>query len=157
MEAGRHARAAELLAMLSPASHARDRAATLRYQVEPYVVAADVYGAPPHVGRGGWTWYTGSAGWMFRVVLETLLGCRLDGGTTLALQPRLPPSWPEVTLRWRMADATTYMIRMTNPAGRGAVLLRARLDGHPLELEDGTARLPVLADRRPHDVQLELG
>jgi N,N'-diacetylchitobiose phosphorylase len=156
-EAGRHERAAELLAMLSPASHARDRAATLRYQVEPYVVAADVYGAPPHVGRGGWTWYTGSAGWMFRVVLETLLGCRLDGGTTLALQPRLPPSWPEATLRWRLPDETTYTIKMTNPAGRGAVLLRAMLDGRALELENGTARLPVLADGRPHDIRLELG
>ena len=97
--------------MLSPVSHARTAEEVATYQVEPYVVAADVYGAPPHVGRGGWTWYTGSAGWMFRVILETLLGFRLEGGTTLALQPRLPASWPEASCAGAWPDSTeTYVI-----------------------------------------------
>ena len=82
-EAGRTARAAALLEMLSPTSHARSAEEVATYQVEPYVIAADVYGAAPHVGRGGWTWYTGSAGWMFRVIIETLLGCRREGGEIL--------------------------------------------------------------------------
>jgi cyclic beta-1,2-glucan synthetase len=156
-EAGRRERAARLLEMLSPASHARSRAAALRYKVEPYVIAADVYGAAPHVGRGGWTWYTGSAGWMFRVVLETLLGCRLEDGTTLAVQPRLPAAWPAVELRWRLPDGTAYTIRLTNVTGEGGGLVRATLDEVPVEIRDGVARVPLCADRGDHEVRLELG
>jgi len=156
-EAGRHERAARLLEMLSPASHARSRAAVLRYKVEPYVVAADVYGAPPHVGRGGWTWYTGSAGWMFRVILETLLGCRLEAGDTLTVQPRLPAAWPAVELRWRRPEGTTYTLAMVNPAGRAGAVVRARLDGNPLAIERGVARVPLRADGRDHEVRIELG
>jgi cyclic beta-1,2-glucan synthetase len=156
-EAGRRERAARLLEMLSPASHARSRAAALRYKVEPYVIAADVYGAAPLVGRGGWTWYTGSAGWLFRVVLETLLGCRLEDGTTLAVQPRLPAAWPAVELRWRLPDGTAYTIRLTNVTGEGGGLVRATLDEVPVEIRDGVARVPLCADRGDHEVRLELG
>ena len=156
-EAGRHERAARLLEMLSPASHARTLEAAQRYMVEPYVVAADVYGAPPHVGRGGWTWYTGSAGWMFRVVLETLLGGRLEQGATLVLRPRLPAAWPEVELRWRLPDGTTYRISMVNPAGRGGAVARATLDGEPLAIEAGAARVALRQDRGRHAVRIELG
>jgi cyclic beta-1,2-glucan synthetase len=154
-EAGRHARAARLLEMLSPVSHARSPEAARRYKVEPYVIAADVYGAAPHVGRGGWTWYTGSAGWMLRVVLETLLGCRLEDGRRLVLRPRLPASWPEVELRWRLPDGTIYHITMVNQAGGTGALIRATLDGRPLALADGAARLPLEPDGREHTVRLE--
>ena len=155
--AGRTARAAELLEMLSPVSHARTPAEVATYQVEPYVIAADVYGAPPHVGRGGWTWYTGSAGWMFRLVLETLLGFGLEAGQTLVLRPRLPPSWPECELRWRVpGSAEAYRIVMTN-RGPGGQVIGATLDGRPVELRDGAARVPIAGDGAEHDVRLQIG
>src|SRR5207253_731833 len=83
-------RAAPLLEMLTPVHHSRDRAAADVYKVEPYVVAADVYGAPPHVGRGGWTWYTGSAGWLYRLALEAVLGIQLENGERLRVKPCIP-------------------------------------------------------------------
>ena len=90
-------RAAELFALLNPINHATRRAdASQRYRVEPYVVAADVYSQPPHTGRGGWTWYTGSAGWMYRVGVEAILGLSLDRGAL-----RIDPCIPQ-----RVADAT---------------------------------------------------
>src|SRR5690606_16391695 len=100
-ELGRRDRAVELLERLTPQWHARDRAAVAVYQVEPYVIAADVYGVPPHRGRGGWTWYTGSAAWFYRVLVETVLGVGLEGGRILRLRPRIPDAWPgfEVLLR----------------------------------------------------------
>ena len=91
---GRRDRAAALLDLLNPVHHAATAAQVARYQVEPYVVAADVYGAPPHVGRGGWTWYTGSSGWMLRVALESVLGLRTEGGETLVVAPCVPDDWP---------------------------------------------------------------
>jgi N,N'-diacetylchitobiose phosphorylase len=156
-EAGRTARAATLLEMLSPATHARTAEEVATYQVEPYVIAADVYGAAPHVGRGGWTWYTGSAGWMFRVILETLLGCRREGGEILVLEPRLPPTWPECELRWRLPGAATYVILMVNPHGRGSRVRAATLDGRPVEVRDGQALVPILPEPGEHRVRLELG
>jgi cellobiose phosphorylase len=97
-EAGRRERAAELLEMLSPVSHGSTLHDVAVYQVEPYVIAADVYGAEPHVGRGGWTWYTGSAGWYYWVALESVLGFQLINGNTLRVQPRIPHHWPEVNI-----------------------------------------------------------
>jgi cellobiose phosphorylase len=156
--AGRTTRAAALLEMLSPASHARTPEEVATYQVEPYVIAADVYGAPPHVGRGGWTWYTGSAGWMFRLILETLLGFRLADGETIILEPRLPASWRQCELRWRQpGSAETYLIAMTNRSGRGGNVIGATLDGAPVELQDGAARVPIAGDGADHRVELELG
>ena len=86
-------KAAELFSLLNPINHASTRASVHRYKVEPYVVAADVYSVPPHVGRGGWTWYTGSAGWMYRAGLESILGLRLQGAFLL-LAPCIPKHWP---------------------------------------------------------------
>src|SRR6185295_7499635 len=85
-------RAAELFALLNPINHARTRADVERYKVEPYVIAADVYAEPPHVGRGGWTWYTGSAGWMYRAGLESILGIRVRGAR-LEIDPCIPGAW----------------------------------------------------------------
>ena len=155
--AGRTARAAALLEMLSPASHARTPEEIAAYKVEPYVIAADVYGAPPHVGRGGWTWYTGSAGWMFRLILETLLGFGLEDGTTLVLQPRLPASWPECELRWRLpGSAETYVITLTNRPGGAGKVVGASLDGEAVEVREGAARVPIARDGGDHQVRLEL-
>ncbi len=108
-------KAGELFAMLNPINHALTHDDALRYRVEPYVVAADVYSETPHVGRGGWTWYTGSAAWMYRAGLEWILGCRM-AGATLLLDPCVPRTWREfhVSLRYH---ATRYEIEFENPGG----------------------------------------
>ena len=95
----------ELWNLINPVYHATTPEEVQHYKVEPYVVCADVYGAPPHTGRGGWTWYTGSASWLYRVALETILGFHLRGGT-LRFEPCIPPSWPgfEMTYRHRIRD-----------------------------------------------------
>src|SRR5262249_42752203 len=126
-ELGRRDRAAALLEMLGPVHHARRREAVELYQVEPYVVAADIYGVQPHVGRGGWTWYTGSAGWMLRVALESVLGVTLEGGHTLCVAPRVPDEWPGFTVKLRLPDGRTrYEIEVRNPGGDAAAVTSVR-------------------------------
>ncbi|MGH8485226.1 MAG: GH36-type glycosyl hydrolase domain-containing protein, partial [Pseudomonas sp.] len=97
---GDAARAWELASMINPLNHALDPEAVQTYRVEPYVLAADVYAVDPHVGRGGWTWYTGSAGWMYRLLVESLLGIRREGDR-LSLSPCLPDEWPSFELSYR--------------------------------------------------------
>jgi cyclic beta-1,2-glucan synthetase len=120
---GEGEKAAALFALLNPINHTRTRSDVHRYKVEPYVVAADVYGAAPHVGRGGWTWYTGSAGWMQRAGCESILGLYLEGDV-LRLDPCIPKTWPRfrVTVRFRSAH---YNILVENPDGvcRGIVAI----------------------------------
>ncbi|HXG44563.1 MAG TPA: hypothetical protein VNJ71_07395 [Gemmatimonadales bacterium] len=157
-EAGRAGRAAPLLAMLSPVRHARTAATVAVYQVEPYVVAADVYGVAPHLGRGGWTWYTGSAGWMFRVAVESVLGLTMSGGRTLALRPCLPPWWPGFTLRYRLpGEPTSYTIEVSRPRGGRPPTTEADLDGAPLEVRDGAVWIPLVRDGAEHRVRVMLG
>ncbi len=116
-ELGRVDRAAALLEMLLPVNHARTPAEVERYRVEPYVVAADVYGTTPHVGRGGWTWYTGSAGWMYRTALESILGLEVHGGRWLRLRPGLPSSWPGFRLHYRAPGGAHYEIDVRRGGG----------------------------------------
>jgi cyclic beta-1,2-glucan synthetase len=120
-------KAAALFSLINPINHARTRTDMHRYKVEPYVVAADVYAAPGHVGRGGWTWYTGSAGWMQRAGVESILGLRIEGGT-LHLDPCIPKSWPrfEITLRHGSAR---YDIVVENPQSVNRGVATAELDG----------------------------
>ena len=92
--------AAELFHMLNPVNHTRTAAEALRYKTEPYAVAGDVYARAPHAGRGGWSWYTGSAAWMYRAGLESLLGLRRRG-STFSVNPCIPSSWPEYEIVWR--------------------------------------------------------
>jgi cellobiose phosphorylase len=148
---GRGDRALELWNLINPVYHAATPAAVEHYKVEPYVVCADVYGAPPHTGRGGWTWYTGSAGWLYRVALEAILGFRL-AGDTLRVEPCVPSGWPgyEVTYRHRSA---TYRIRVENPAGPGHGVRSVTVDGRTAE--DGAVGL--CDDGRVHDVRVTLG
>jgi cellobiose phosphorylase len=94
--------------MINPITHARDADEIDRYKVEPYVVAADVYSAEAHSGRGGWTWYTGSAGWMYRVALEAILGFT-KRGDTLRIEPRIPGSWERFSITYRFGSST-YVI-----------------------------------------------
>jgi cyclic beta-1,2-glucan synthetase len=152
---GRADRAAQLLEMLSPVSHGRTPEEVAVYQVEPYVIAADVYGVAPHVGRGGWTWYTGSAGWMFRVALESVLGLELRDGNTLALHPALPPSWPGFALRYRVPGSdTVYELAIRRSDGSDT---SASLDGRQLEVERNTVLIPLAGDGGTHQVEVAFG
>jgi len=120
-------RAGELLSILNPINHSSTRSAAYRYKVEPYVACADIYAEPPHVGRGGWTWYTGSAGWMYRAGLESILGFRLHGAT-LMVDPCVPHAWRQFEISFRYHTAQ-YVIAVENPhaVSRGVALVE--LDG----------------------------
>ena len=115
---GEGERAWELLSMLNPVNHALSAAGIAAYKVEPYVMAADAYGVAPHVGRGGWSWYTGSAGWMYRLVVESLLGLRL-AGDKLHLAPCLPADWPGFKIHYRYRE-TVYHIAIAQTGGGDA-------------------------------------
>jgi cyclic beta-1,2-glucan synthetase len=145
-------RAADLFSLLNPINHARTFEDMQRYKVEPYVVAADVYSVIPHVGRGGWTWYTGSAGWMYRAGIEGILGIQRTG-SGVSMSPCIPASWPgfEATVT---VDTSHYDIKVNNGPGRGNGLLQATLDGVALDCEDGKAALPL--DGMRHSVVITL-
>ena len=146
-------RAGELFSILNPINHASTRAGVHRYKVEPYVMAADVYTEPPHVGRGGWTWYTGSAGWMYQAGVEWILGFRLRG-TTLVLDPCIPRAWPGYEIDFRYHTAT-YEIVVENPQGVSRGVAVAELDGQPLT--GGGAAIPLVDDGATHRVRVVLG
>ena len=146
-ELGDSARAWELLRMINPLSHTRDAAEIDVYKVEPYVVSADVYAVEPHVGRGGWSWYTGSAGWMYRLIVESLLGLRMDHGH-LCLAPVLPDDWDGFSMRYRYRQ-TWYLIDVKQVAADQPRNLR--LDGEEL----GNGRVLLTNDGQEHRVQLQ--
>ncbi len=151
-EMGDGAGAVALFAMLNPINHARTAEAVARYKVEPYVVAADIYSVAPHVGRGGWTWYTGSAAWMYRAGVEGILGIRRNGAC-LTLDPRLPPDWPGFSATVTVAG-TRYDIEVVNPVGAGGGRGRLVLDGLALAIPPEGIRLPL--DRQAHVMKVEL-
>ncbi|MFZ1829729.1 MAG: glucoamylase family protein [Candidatus Competibacteraceae bacterium] len=142
-------RAWELLAMINPVNHARSPETVATYKVEPYVVAADVYAVSPHIGRGGWTWYTGSAGWLYRLIVESLLGLRLEGNT-LSIAPCLPADWRGFTLRYRYRE-TTYAIAVTQTAGATREM-RVTVDG----VDQPEAVIPLVDDHREHVVEVRI-
>jgi cellobiose phosphorylase len=148
---GRGDRALELWNMLNPIHHATTSSEVQRYKVEPYVVCADVYSIPPHVGRGGWTWYTGSASWLYRVALDAILGFRV-AGDTLRLEPCVPPGWPGYEITYRHGSAT-YRVRVDNRAGTGRGVGSVTLDGRPAPGGVVTLR----DDGCTHDVRIALG
>jgi cyclic beta-1,2-glucan synthetase len=154
-EAGRGDRAATLLTMLSPVTHAATVTAADRYQVEPYVIAADVYGVAPHIGRGGWTWYTGSAGWMFRVAVESVLGIGLEAGTTLVVRPTLPLEWPGFSFTCRLPDGKTTLALTVERASLGSSSpTSGTMDGDALEVVEGAVRIPLPVDGTDHSVSI---
>ena len=146
---GDRRRAWELFSMINPIHHARSPEAVATYKVEPYVVAADVYAVSPHIGRGGWTWYTGSAGWLYRLIVESLLGLRLEVDT-LHVAPCLPTDWHGFTLRYRYRE-TVYHIAVTQlPGGDGKT--RVTVDG----VEQLDPAIPLVDDRREHAVEVSM-
>jgi cyclic beta-1,2-glucan synthetase len=146
-------KAGELFSILNPINDARTRAGVHRYKVEPYVMPADVYAEPPHVGRGGWTWYTGSAGWMYQAGVEWILGFRLRG-STLVIDPCIPRAWPGYSLTFRYHSAR-YEIVVENPAGVSGGVASAELDGRVLAGEG--ASIPLADDGATHRVRVVLG
>jgi cyclic beta-1,2-glucan glucanotransferase len=152
-ELGQAGKAMDLFSMLNPVNRALTRADVHRYKVEPYVVAADVYSVAPHVGRGGWTWYTGSAGWMYRAGLEWILGFRLQG-SCLRLAPCIPNDWPGFEIVYRH-HTTTYTIVVENPQRISQGIAHAELDGQPLA--GGTVVIALVDDGGAHRVRLVLG
>jgi cyclic beta-1,2-glucan synthetase len=145
-------KAVDLFKLLSPIHHANDRASVDVYKVEPYAVAADVYSEPPHVGRGGWTWYTGAAGWLYRLGLESILGFQ-KRGSALSINPCIPKGWESFEVAYRHGD-TLYRITVENPKGVCRGVSRISLDAAPLP---AGAPVPLADDAREHRVQVVLG
>jgi cyclic beta-1,2-glucan synthetase len=136
---GDRTRAWELFDIINPINHARTPTDLATYKVEPYVIAADVYAVAPHVGRGGWTWYTGSAGWMYRLIVESLLGLRLEG-ETLRIEPCLPPDWDGFKLSYRYRE-TRYQIVVTQASEESGP--RVSVDG----IQQAGLAIPLIDDR----------
>jgi len=147
--------AVELFSILNPVNQASTRAGVHRYKVEPYVSAGDVYAEPPHTGRGGWTWYTGSAGWMYRAGVEWILGFRLRGDV-LRLDPCIPRDWPGFSMTFRYHSAR-YEIEVVSPGGEMRGVAEATLDGASVHTDDRGARIPLADDGRTHRVGVRLG
>ncbi len=147
--AGETARAWELFRLINPILHAQEGEDVARYKVEPYVIAADVYSVAPHTGRGGWTWYTGSAGWMYRLILETLLGVEVTVNE-LRFTPRVPTDWKSFKLDYRYRE-TIYHITCLNVSGAWKVPPKIFLDG----VEAAGAILKLTDDRREHVVEVK--
>jgi cyclic beta-1,2-glucan synthetase len=145
-------RAGELFGLLNPVNHSSTRAGVHRYRVEPYVAAADVYSEAPHVGRGGWTWYTGAAGWMYRAGLEWILGFRVRG-TRLSIEPCVPRAWRDFDIDFRY-HSSRYEIRVTNPDGATSGVTALRLDG--MDLSPGTD-VDLVDDGATHQIDVVLG
>jgi cellobiose phosphorylase len=147
---GENERAWELFDLLNPVHHGGTPGQIDIYKVEPYVVAADVYAVAPHTGRGGWTWYTGSAGWMYRLLVETLLGVHLEGNH-LHLTPRLPARWTSYKIHYRYRQ-TVYHINITRLAEGSPALNELTLDGQGL----GGETIPLTDDRAEHFVEMQI-
>jgi cellobiose phosphorylase len=144
-------RAWEFFAMLNPVHHGSTPEAIERYKVEPYVMCADIYGVSPHTGRGGWTWYTGAAGWMYRLAVETLLGLQLEVDH-LRIAPCMPADWGAYKIHYRYRD-TVYHITVRRAGEPSGQATRVTVDG----VEQHDARIPLIDDRQEHTAEVTLG
>ncbi len=145
--------AAALLALLNPVHLASSATGMQRYKVEPYVIAADVYSVAPHIGRGGWTWYTGAAGWLYRAGLEAVLGFHQQGAM-LTIAPCIPASWPRYDLVFNYRSSR-YEIGVENPSSVTGGVLAIVIDGQPSPPDE--QHIAMLDDGRTHQVQITLG
>ncbi|WP_373001679.1 GH36-type glycosyl hydrolase domain-containing protein [Marinobacter sp.] len=144
-------RAWEFFAMLNPVNHGSTPESIERYKVEPYVMCADIYGVSPHIGRGGWTWYTGAAGWMYRLTVETLLGLQLEVDH-LRIAPCMPANWDGYKIHYRYRD-TVYHISVGGVGGASGSVTRVTVDG----AERTDLRIPLIDDHQEHLVDVYLG
>jgi cyclic beta-1,2-glucan glucanotransferase len=147
-------RAGEMFGLLNPVNHALTRAGLHKYRVEPYVVAGDIYALPPHTGRGGWTWYTGSAAWMYRAGLESILGFQLTGAR-LRIDPSIPRGWREFEISYKHGrrGATRYHIKVENPHGVCRGVAKLEIDGKVQQ----SSEIVLVDDAQSHDVRVILG
>jgi cellobiose phosphorylase len=144
-------RAWELLALINPLNHTQSAEAVATYKAEPYVVAADVYAVAPHIGRGGWTWYTGSAGWLYRLIVESLLGLKREADR-LHITPCMPEDWKTYSLGYRYGD-TVYRIAVLQTWNTdGASGISTKLDG----IDQGDQGIPLIDDLREHIVEVRM-
>jgi cellobiose phosphorylase len=148
-EMGRVDDAWRIARLLNPIHHSSDPTATQRYRLEPYAIAADVYAAADHAGRGGWSWYTGSAGWMYRLLTESLLGLR-RAGTRLVIEPRVPDDWQRWTADWRHGTARYHMEFTRQPGGN--VVTEVSVDG----VAQATPAIELVDDGQVHQVRVRL-
>jgi len=137
--------------MLNPINHARTLREAWIYKVEPYVIAADVYTEPPHVGRGGWTWYTGAAGWMYKAGVESILGFNKQGDT-LTMDPCIPEKWTAYSMRYQYME-TIYEIHVSNPNGLSKGVELVSVDGEDLN----TSVISLINDGQIHQVKVLMG
>jgi cyclic beta-1,2-glucan synthetase len=144
-------KAGELFALLNPINHASTRAGLHKYKVEPYAAAGDVYAESSHAGRGGWTWYTGSAGWMYRAAVESILGFHLEG-EILRIEPCIPRFWREFEIKYRRGK-TLYHIKVENPLSICRGVVETWLDGEQLSKNE----IPLAEDGAEHQVKVILG
>jgi cellobiose phosphorylase len=140
-------RASELLSMINPVNHARTPQSVATYKTEPYAVAAGIYALPPHTGRGGSTWYTGSAGWMYRLIVESLLGLRLRADT-LRFAPCLPADWPRVEVIYRYRETVYRIAIVQTPSADAGIIVM--VDG--VRQPDRT--VPLVNDHKVHTVEV---
>ena len=149
-----------MFALLNPINHGRQPDEVERYKVEPYVMCADIYGAPPHTSRGGWTWYTGAAGWMYRLTVETLLGVQLEVDQ-IRLAPCIPDYWQSYKIHYRYRE-TFYHITVRRVGEKSEHVIRVTLDGTVLtEIgSEGNTQpqgtIPLVDDRQEHHVEVDL-
>ncbi len=140
----------ELLQMINPVNHGNDAVSIAQYKAEPYVIAADVYGVKEHKGRGGWTWYTGSAGWMYQLILESFIGLKRNGNS-LGFSPCIPPEWPSVKINYRYLD-TVYSIELIQAHREPGTATRIMVDG----IEENSGAINLVNDGEHHDVKIYL-
>jgi cyclic beta-1,2-glucan synthetase len=141
-------RAWECFSMLNPIHHAMDPKSVETYKVEPYVMAADIYAVSPHTGRGGWTWYTGSAGWMYRLAVETLLGLHFEINK-LRINPRIPDSWESFKIHYRYHE-TFYHITIKKVDDKNLSEISLVLDG----AEQNENMITLINDQIEHQAEI---
>jgi cyclic beta-1,2-glucan synthetase len=137
--------------MINPINHTRTAADVEHYKAEPYVIAGDVYARVPHAGRGGWSWYTGSAAWMYRAGLESMLGLRRRG-STFTVDPCIPSSWTGYEITWTLGR-TIYVISVVNPEHLCGGVCQAFIDDVAVDV----TKMPVADDGQTHQVRIVLG
>lgn len=149
-------KAVHYLNMINPINHSIDKSSADTYKVEPYVVAADVYGEDPLTGQGGWTWYTGSAGWMYRVALESILGIQFNGNSLL-LNPAISENWEGFTVNLLLDDqATKYHIQIMNPNKLQNGILEGKIDDVEVRFDKAPGEILLCKDKKQHEVRLNI-
>ena len=137
--------------LINPIKHTSNQSDYSRYKLKPYVMAADIYADYPNTGRGGWSWYTGSAGWMYRAGLEYILGFQKNG-STVVMDPCVPKKWNEYTLTYKYID-TLYNIKVKNPEGLNKGVKNITIDG---KTSEGN-RINLVNNGETHDVEVLMG